>query len=130
MKCSRVSYIICSRVRYRYYPGYCQPRTKKTLATRMGYCLPRPDFEPATFELYWIDALPTELHGQTDLGREIMNYMLNVINILVYINSASNNTSSASVNTEEVYTESSLKPEQSHTHDWPYCACVTSQPVP
>ena len=28
---------------------------------------------------------------------EIMKYILNVINILVYINSASNNTSSASV---------------------------------
>ena len=41
--------------------------------------------------------LPTELHGQTDLRLEIMKYILNVINILVYINSASNNTSSASV---------------------------------
>ena len=39
----------------------------------------------------------TELHGQTDLRLEIMKYILNVINILVYINSASNNTSSASV---------------------------------
>ena len=28
---------------------------------------------------------------------EIMNYILNIINILVYINSASNHTSSASV---------------------------------
>jgi hypothetical protein len=36
-----------------------------------------------------------ELHGQTDLRLEIMK--LNVINVLVYINSASNNTSSASV---------------------------------
>ena len=40
---------------------------------------------------------PTELHGQTDLRLEIMKYILNIINILVYINSASNNTSSASV---------------------------------
>jgi hypothetical protein len=37
------------------------------------------------------------VHGQTDLRLEIMKYILNVINILVYINSASNNTSSASV---------------------------------
>ena len=29
---------------------------------------------------YQIDALPTELHGQTDLRLEIMNYILNVIN--------------------------------------------------
>jgi hypothetical protein len=35
-------------------------------------------------------SIPTELHGQTDLRLEIMNYILNVINILVYINSASN----------------------------------------
>ena len=46
---------------------------------------------------YQIDALPTELHGQTDLRLEIMNYILNVINILIYFNSASNHTSSASV---------------------------------
>jgi hypothetical protein len=36
-----------------------------------------------------IDRRSTELHGQTDLRLEIMNYILNVINILVYINSAS-----------------------------------------
>jgi hypothetical protein len=33
----------------------------------------------------------TELHGQTDLRLEIMKYILNVTNIFVYINSASNN---------------------------------------
>ena len=49
------------------------------------------------FELLDRRSIPTELHGQTDLRLEIMKYILNVINILVYINSASNNTSSGSV---------------------------------
>ena len=62
--------------------------------------LPNLESVPLTFwdGLTPLDALPTELHGQTDLRLEIMKYILmNVINILVYINSASNNTSSASV---------------------------------
>ena len=53
-------------------------------------CMPRLGFEPATFELLDI---PTELHGQEGLKTGNYElYILNVINILIYINSASNNT--------------------------------------